>query len=96
MFLQVTLADEIEVLRADTFNGWERLETVILPSHLKKIEKGAFKGCGALHEIHIPSTVEEIEEEAFCECFNLTIYISNRAIAINNKGFEDCLEVITQ
>lgn len=96
MFLKVILQEAVTVIRENDFKEWKQLEEVILPSNLKKIEKGAFLGCTSLRELHIPRTVEVIEEEAFKGCHNLTIYLSNGNIQIDNRGFEDCLEVILQ
>ena len=52
----------------NSFYYSKRLETVELPSGVKKIPQNTFYYCEALRNINIPATVERIEPKAFYYC----------------------------
>lgn len=62
-----------EVIEKCAYRG-DRMEEVILPDGVKKIEERAFSCCANLKRIYIPASVEVIEDDAFYLCFQLEIY----------------------
>jgi NAD-dependent DNA ligase len=61
----VTIPEGYTVIGENAFHGCENLETVVLPSTMKRLEKNCFKGCKALKHISIPASVEFIGDDAF-------------------------------
>lgn len=66
----VVLPETIESIGIVAFSS-ESLESVNLPSSLKRIENEAFSGCSSLLSIEIPASVEEIGMYAFYGCTKL-------------------------
>jgi len=74
------------------------IETVDLPSSLRKIGWSAFEGCQLLERIDIPDSVTSIGSEAFSGCASLeSVRLSHSLTAIEDGTFESCssLEHIT-
>lgn len=61
----------------EAFKGLVNLESVELPSTLKRIYRYAFRDCISLSSIKLPSTVASIDEHVFCRCFQLESLICN-------------------
>ena len=61
----------IEIIKENTFSGFTNLQTIKLPSTLKRILFNAFKGCTSLKSITIPEGVEYIGRNAFENCISL-------------------------
>ena len=61
----VILADTVEELKKDAFNGCISLESVKLPAALKELPEGLFRSCEALKEIVLPESLEKIGRYAF-------------------------------
>lgn len=55
----------------EAFKGLVNLESVELPSTLKRIYRYAFRDCISLSSIKLPSTVASIDEHAFEGCSKL-------------------------
>ena len=53
------------------FENCEKLESITLPSTLKKIEEYAFSRCKGLKQINVPQGVGEIGKSAFYDCDSL-------------------------
>ena len=47
------------------FEGFYKLEEVVLPEGLRKIKTWAFRGCSRLRKINFPSSLKKIGEEVF-------------------------------
>ena len=69
---EINIPEGVEEIGGKIFHGafedCEKLESITLPSTLKKIEEYAFQGCKGLKQINIPQRVEEIGGRAFCDC----------------------------
>ena len=65
---KVTIPEGYISIGKKTFEGCEKLETVILPSTLKTIGSKAFSGCKSLKKINLPSAVQTIGSNVFEEC----------------------------
>lgn len=66
------------------------LETIILPSTMKKIGYRCFSGCKLLTNVVLPDGITAIDEEAFSGAISLkTINIDNTK-EIGNKAFSGC------
>ncbi|MBO5413702.1 MAG: leucine-rich repeat protein [Clostridia bacterium] len=69
----------------------------ILPSTLKKIEKGLFNMCDNIYEIEFNEGLEEIEDEAFTGCINLGRYKSLKCPTslkkIGARAFYNCFDM---
>ena len=60
------LNEGLEKLGDSTFDGSE-IESITLPSTLKRIEYQTFYNCKNLKRIEIPNGIEYIGSECFCE-----------------------------
>lgn len=68
-----------------------KLESVILPDGLTKIEMYAFMGCEALKSIVIPDSVTSISSGVFNGCKSLaSVKISSNLNGINQQVFQGC------
>lgn len=65
--------------------GCKKLETVVLPVGITKIDDGAFRFCDSLKEIDIPSTVTSIGHLAFEDCDLLPEETRRKIIAIGGE-----------
>ena len=57
------------------------VESIVIPSNVKKINESAVTGCNGLTSIEIPSTVNEVKRYAFGWCSNLTDVYWNSSTA---------------
>ena len=68
-----------------------RMETVVLPASLSKIEQFGFANCTRLKSITLPDAVEEIGDYAFNECTQLTQFIVPKNVkTMGNHVFRYC------
>ena len=69
----------------------DKLETILLPNTIKKINSSAFHGCKSIKNINIPNSVEEIALNAFenCELLN-SINIPDGVKKIEWGTFNGC------
>lgn len=73
------------------FTGLKNLETVYLPSTLKRIAPSMFKGCTVLKKIVIPDSVEDIAVGAFEGCTSLeTVKLPASLKRIGAYAFKNC------
>lgn len=73
------------------FHGCEKLESIVIPNSVARIDSHAFAHCISLASVVIPNSVTELGEAAFEGCNGLTsIGISNSITSINNYVFKDC------
>ena len=82
---RVTLPSEIDglpvtVIGKEAFKN-TAVESVILPSSIKKIDWFSFFGCKNLGSIAIPKSVEKIEYGSFDGCSSLTVYCEKGSFA---------------
>ena len=68
----ITIAEGTTALASSVFNSQYNLQSIVLPSSLKKIGDGAFSYCSGLTSINLPQGIEEIGQDAFRECSSLT------------------------
>lgn len=68
--LNTIIPDEVECIGMDAFSG-RNIETIKLPSKLKKIAAVAFASCTQLRSIVIPAGVQFIGDRAFFNNFSL-------------------------
>ncbi len=61
----IKIEEGVEAVDDYAFLGCENLETIILPTTLKRIGKGAFANCKKLKNIEFPDGIERIEAYAF-------------------------------
>lgn len=61
----------VSVVGVNAFNNFENLESIILPSGIKKISSRAFRNCSSLPFILLPAGLETISDEAFQNCSSL-------------------------
>ena len=74
----------------EAFSGYYNLESVTLPSTLKKICESAFYGTYSLTSITIPNSVTSIGYEAFYNSGLTSIDIPNSLTSIKNHVFLNC------
>lgn len=93
---QVVLGDSVTTIPDFAFGGCSLLESIQLPSGLKRIGNQAFSRCDNLKAIELPSGLEYIGFLAFSECNNLTsITIPASVKSIDYNAFRDCNNIET-
>ena len=81
----------ITSIGAYSFEWFQNLLSISLPSTITKIGEGAFKGCVKIEEIKIPHSVISIGQYAFSNCNNLTsINIPEGITSIEDYTFLAC------
>ena len=72
----------------NAFADCKKLETVVIPEGIFKLDDAAFKNCPKLKTIKLPSTIEYIGYSAFEGCTSLaSVYIPSKVICINSDTF---------
>lgn len=89
--IQILLPDGVTEIGEDSISC-EGLESIRLPSHLKKIGRGAFDYCISLKKVIMGSEIESIDEYAFSSCYNLErINIKDTRISVLEQNvFSNC------
>jgi len=89
---KITFEDgsELKSIGKEAFGNTEFLETIKLPSSLKKIKDGAFMYSG-IKSITIPAKVKTISEGAFTSCDKLkTLKLKSGLTTIEEDAFSHC------
>lgn len=88
----VELADGIELIDDDAFYNCMNLQTVVIPSSVKKIGSYAFYYTPILNNITIPSSVTEIDSYAFLHSgiTSLEFDSDSKLTTIGESAFESC------
>ena len=68
---RLELPDGVVRIGAHAFEGEIALQSVRLPSTLRRLGPGAFANCPGLKEIEIPEGVSDIPDACFLGCFSL-------------------------
>lgn len=63
----------VTIIGEKAFENKTKMEKVILPKTIEKIESRAFGNCISLYDIVIPKNVKIIEKEVFVNCYGVTI-----------------------
>lgn len=72
------------------------IESITIPSSVKKIGKSAFKGCEKLASVTIMEGVTEIGEDAFKKCEKIeSITIPSSVKKIGKSAFEGCENLVS-
>ncbi len=89
------LQSTVTSIRDYAMTGCKQLQTVTLPTGLKKIGKYAFSGCTNLISVNIPSGLTEVGEYAFNNCQKLAIdvVIPNAIQVIPDALFQNCPKI---
>ena len=87
----INLKDDTIAIGDSAFYYCTYLETITVPTTLKRIGNSAFEGCSALRNITIPETVDCIGDKAFMKCQNLSgITIPKKIRYLGSFAFCDC------
>ena len=91
---KVTLGNVYQEVPDGLCYGCESLQSISLPSKVKRVGKKAFSHCESLANISIPSAVESIGEEAFYRCNVLKdITLPSSLQFIGGSAFAKCTEL---
>lgn len=75
----------------DAFRQCQKLERIILPEGVKKIEYCAFKNCPNLKEVSLPNTLDSLGGDLFEGCMSLTSITIPRGVSkISSRVFSGC------
>lgn len=80
------IADEV-------FKGFSKLETIKLPTTLKKIGKGAFQNCIKLTSVSGLENIESIGEFVFAGCKNLPSIYAPKCLSVGKQTFYNCVKL---
>ena len=86
-----TIPETVETIDDEAFYFCTLLESISIPSNVKKIGVRAFANCYSLKTITISDGVTEIDEECFANSSDLTsITLPNTSATISKKCFSNC------
>lgn len=87
---KVTVPEGVTTIGPDAFKDSD-VESVVLPSTLRKIGFWAFRGCEKLSSITIPEGVTKVEYNTFEMCNSLrSVTLPNSINTIEESAFEHC------
>lgn len=87
----VTLGSDVKTIGEAAFYGCNKLENIVLPQKLEKIELGLFSDCTSLKSVTVGSNVTEIGQQAFAYCKALeSITIPGNVESIGLGAFAYC------
>ena len=81
---KVIIKDGVENICPNCLWRIKRMESIVLPNSVVKIETFSFRNCQNLKAIEIPESVEEIGPYAFSGCFSLESIVVDK----NNPAFD--------
>ena len=85
------IPDGVTELAEKCFYRGKALESITLPTTLRKIGQNAFQDCESLAEVVIPESVTEIEESVLEGCNSLNrVSIPKNMTKIGIRAFKDC------
>ena len=88
---EVTLQEGLTYIEKGAFFDCKELNTLHLPSTIKKIGESAFSGCVSLKTINLPEGLESIDDFAFENCRNLvSLKLPSTLKKIGDKVFFYC------
>lgn len=90
---KVIIEDGVENICPNCLCRIKRMESIVIPNSVVKIETLSFRGCKNLKALEIPESVEEIDPYAFGYCFSLESIVVDK----NNPVFdsrENCNAII--
>jgi flagellar capping protein FliD len=87
---QVRIAENIDTIPANTFEGCEQLIEVKGHNRLRKVEQYAFRNCPFLRSLTKMQVVKEIEKLAFYNCPALSELEFDKLEIIGDWTFSDC------
>lgn len=91
--VSVTFSEDSKVETIDdrAFACQANLQTLVLPSTLKRIGVQAFSYCKRIEIINIPTNIEEIDDAAFADCYALqSINIPSTIKKLGSIIFDSC------
>lgn len=92
--VSVAIPDAVTSLGSYAFCECPKLQKVMLPKGLVRIEKGLFKNCKNLTDIQIPEGVTSIGDYAFDGCTSLcSIHIPSSVKYIHECAFRNCVNL---
>ncbi len=88
---EVTLQEGLTYIERGAFFDCKELNTLHLPSTIKRIGESAFSGCVSLKTINLPEGLESIDDFAFENCRNLvSLKLPSTLKKIGDKVFFYC------
>ena len=82
---------QLQKIGSYAFSECDNLETIAIPTKVKKIEQGTFAFCKRLTNITLPMSLEEIHENAFDNCTSLDmISLPETLKHIGKEAFYKC------
>lgn len=85
------LGDGVEVVGEKTFQGWDKLQRIIIGDSVREIGYSAFSGCTALTDITFGKSVETIQAYAFTGCTALKdAVLSDSVTTVGDYAFSKC------
>ena len=87
---EMIFEEGMEIIPCDIGTHMQNLESVIIPSTVKKIDDGAFYKCRNLKSISIPSSVKIIGEAAFARSGLVNVQLEEGLEEIGEVAFRRC------
>ena len=81
----------VEVVGEKTFQGWDKLQRIIIGDSVREIGYSAFSGCTALTDVTFGKSVETIQAYAFTGCTALKdAVLSDSVTTVGDYAFSKC------
>lgn len=91
---KVVINEGVISIDAKIFDAWKSLQTVDMPSSLKRIETCAFRNCTALENVNFSEGLIYIGTWAFQNASSLTnINIPSTCTTLDEHAFTDCISL---
>lgn len=94
----VRIPDDVREIRRQAFieaREEGKMETLVIPATVRKIDRLAFSGMESLRRVEILSGIIALEPGTFRNCLNLeTVFLPTTLMRIESRAFENCERLI--
>ena len=93
---QIVIREGTTIIKANAFEGLNKVERVDIPNTVTSIGSNAFYYCASLKQVTLPSSLKKIGRNAFYYCTSLTnLEIPDTVKTIGDAAFYDCSSLKT-
>lgn len=90
----VRVPDDVREIRRQAFlevREGDKMETLVIPATVRKIDRLTFSGMESLRRVEILAGIISLEPGTFRNCVNLeTVFLPNTLMRIESRAFENC------
>ena len=87
----VQIPEGVEEIDSGFFEDYQKLDSIALPSTLKRIGDYSFKSCVGLEELKMPDALAEIDDAAFSHCTSIrSVTLPDSLKLLGRSSFINC------